>query len=813
MYDLIINHQLNIMLALSGACGICVVFVLLSKAISKSKKRSLFLIELCAMFLLLVDIGATMYDGDTSVTGYWMVRICNFFVFILTLSIIYFFNMYLRDVFTDNEDILVVPKRLRVTAAMYYVGIVMIIIAQFTDLYYYFDETNKYVRASGYFISYIFPIVIPIIQLSFVIQYYKKLHSGVRRSLLLFPLIPIAAAVIQVIFYGVNLVDMSIACMAIQLYLYALLDVNKTLDETHKVEVELIKNEEKALYGLFRQVVTAFASAIDAKDENTKGHATRVADYAKKISQISGKSNEECEAAYFTGLLHDVGKISLPDKLLKKRDDLTEDERVIFDGHVTRGKEILEQITEFPYLKDGAGYHHEWYDGTGFPEKLSGEQIPEIARIVAVADVYAEMSSIRKDREPLPQQIIREEIVKMTGKRLDPTYTKALIEMIDTDTDYMLREHHESETNELEKEIECSEYRSRYTKGILIDENVRKITFKYEDIRKADTEFSAPAIILYDSLDGRIHTTQRSIEINNYQEYGEAWFDGHAINTRARNMKMETSVDGTFSATKVGASGHFADVWSAILADVSSEEGEYIIEVARVKDHMRMRMICEELQTDMIVSLPDSSGSMYVSVTGEHCHISDITADTIGVAIREGDIPRISDEVTYIDRMVGDVPNIQIDSYFSEATDGMSISDGMEIKFHTMTLPAANLVWNCPFLVFFKSDDHVVHGTNYEELAIVRLDGEVVESGGSARSETETKKNDSFESWDKWKEVNKKGYECHVTMRRKHNRIIMHTENGGIDVKSTIYMQDKEEDILIAITGDQCALTDIRFIA
>ena len=319
MYDLIINHQLNIMLALSGACGICVVFVLLSKAISESKKRSLFLIELCAMFLLLVDIGATMYDGDTSVTGYWMVRICNFFVFILTLSIIYFFNMYLRDVFTDNEDILVVPKRLRVTAAMYYVGIVMIIIAQFTDLYYYFDETNKYVRASGYFISYIFPIVVPITQLSFVLQYYKKLHAGVRRSLLLFPLVPISAAVIQVIFYGIILVDMSIACMAIQLYLYALLDVNKTLDETHKVEVELIKNEEKALFRLFRQVVTAFASAIDAKDENTKGHAARVADYAKKISQISGKSNEECEAAYFTGLLHDVGKISLPDKLLKKR--------------------------------------------------------------------------------------------------------------------------------------------------------------------------------------------------------------------------------------------------------------------------------------------------------------------------------------------------------------------------------------------------------------------------------------------------------------------------------------------------------------
>ncbi len=163
--------------------------------------------------------------------------------------------------------------------------------------------------------------------------------------------------------------------------------------------------------------------------------------------------------------------------------------------------------------------------------------------------------------------------------------------------------------------------------------------------------------------------------------------------------------------------------------------------------------------------------------------------------------------------MVGDVPNIQIDSYLSAATDGVSITDGMEIKFHTMTLPAANLVWNCPFLVFFKSDDNTINGPNYDELAIVRLDGEVIESGGAARSDTETKRDDSFESWDKWKEINKKGYECHVDIRRKHNRIIMHTVNGGIDVKSIIYTQDKKEDIRVAITGDQCALTDIRFIA
>lgn len=813
MFDLIVTHQLNLMLALSGACGICAIFVLISKTLSAPKKKSLFLIEICSMCLLLVDIGATIYDGDPSVTGYWMVRICTFFVFLMTISVVYFFNLYLKDIVTDNTEILVSPKRLMFAACLYFMGIIMIVISQFTDLYYSFDASNMYHRSSGYFISYIVPFVAPVIQLSFVVQYYKKLHVGIRHSLLLFPVVPIISSIVQVFFYGINLIDMSIACVAILLYMFALLDVNTTLTETHKIEMELIKKEEKEVYSLFGQIVTAFVSAIDAKDENTKGHATRVADYAKKISEISGKSEEECEAAYFSALLHDVGKIAIPDKLIKKREDLTEDESVIFDEHATRGKEILEQITEFPYLQDGAASHHEWYDGSGFPDKLSGDQIPELARIVAVADVYDDMSSIKKDREPLPQQLIREEVLKMTGKRLDPKYTKALIEMIDGDTDYMLREHHESETNELESEISCKEYRSRYTKGILIDEEVRKITFRYEDTRKEDGEFSAPAIILFGSLDGRVHTTDRSIAINNYSEYGEAWFDGHVISTRARNMKLETLGDESTDGTDKSTPGLYTDVWSAMLADVAPEDGEYLIEAARVKDHMRLRMMCGEKQSDLIVSLPDSSGSAFISITGEHCHISEITTDTVGVTMREGDIPRISDEITYIDRMVGDVPNIQIDSYLSAATDGVSITDGMEIKFHTMTLPAANLVWNCPFLVFFKSDDNTINGPNYEELAIVRLDGEVIESGGAARSDTETKRDDSFESWDKWKEINKKGYECHVDIRRKHNRIIMHTVNGGIDVKSIIYTLDKEEDIRVAITGDQCALTDIRFIA
>ena len=809
MYDFIVDHQLNILLAMCGACGICAFFVYISNSLSGYKKRDLILVELAATGLLLFDRGATIFDGQTGEMAYWMVRICNLAVFLLTLGIIFFFNIYLTDVFAENDDILVTPKMLRVTGALCFVGIVLVILAQFTGMYYTFDANNTYQRAPLFFISYIFPVVVPILQISFVIQYYKKIHRGVRLSLLLFPLIPMVASFFQFALYGLMLTDMALSFASIQLYVMALMDTNASLEKTRKKEIALIMREEKTVYNLFRQIVTAFVSAIDAKDSYTRGHATRAAGYARRLAELSGKDEETCDAAYFSALLHDVGKISLPDKLLKKRGHMTEEEHRLFDEHVIRGRDILSGITEFPYLQEVAHYHHERYDGTGIPDGISGEDIPELARLVTLADAYDGMSSFREDREPLPQQTIREEIVKETGKRFDPAYAKQMLQMIDEDIDYKLRERLESETDELETELSCEAYRSRCSRGIPVTEEISRISFRYEvrtpepaeeaaddpdEKKQPERVFTAPTIILFDALDGRVHTNERSIAINGYSEFGEIWFDGRMICTRARNMKIDK--------------GEFETPAEVL-------PGEYMIEAVRVRDHMRLRFTAEEglyegYGFEVIVALPASSGTSFISLTGEHCHLSDIVADATGIVQKDEDIPRIADEVTYIDRMVGDMPNIQVDSYFSAVTEGVPVSEGMELIFHTMTLPTATLVWNCPFLVFFKSRNHLVHGPAYEELAIVRLDGESVESGGKARSTTEMQEGEDFEDWEKWKEINKKGFESKVLFRRFGNRITLSTENAGISVKSTIYLEKSDEDVCVAITGDQVALTDIR---
>ena len=115
MFDFIVEHQLNIILAMSGACGACALFVYISKTFSGYKKRDLILLELGATGLLLFDRGATIFDGEPGELAYWMVRVCNLAVYILTLLVVFFFNMYLKDVVTESGDVALSTKMLEAT--------------------------------------------------------------------------------------------------------------------------------------------------------------------------------------------------------------------------------------------------------------------------------------------------------------------------------------------------------------------------------------------------------------------------------------------------------------------------------------------------------------------------------------------------------------------------------------------------------------------------------------------------------------------------------------------------------------------------
>ena len=204
---------------------------------------------------------------------------------------------------------------------------------------------------------------------------------------------------------------------------------------SQEVEKKTEENEK-----LFMHVVHSLADAIDAKDTYTNGHSGRVAKYSKEIARRYGYSEKAQGDIYMMGLLHDVGKIGVPDAVINKPAKLTDEEFAMIKNHPAMGSRILKNIKEMPALATGARWHHEKYGGGGYPDGLSGNDIPEEARIIAVADSYDAMSSRRSYRDVLPQEVVRDEIEKGKGTQFDPKFADIMLSMIDEDTEYTMKE-------------------------------------------------------------------------------------------------------------------------------------------------------------------------------------------------------------------------------------------------------------------------------------------------------------------------------------------------------------------------------------
>jgi putative two-component system response regulator len=204
---------------------------------------------------------------------------------------------------------------------------------------------------------------------------------------------------------------------------------------TDEVEIKTQENESLSL-----RIVQTLAEAIDAKDTYTNGHSGRVAKYSREIARRYGYSRKRQDEIYMMGLLHDVGKIGVPDAVINKPARLTDEEYAQIKTHPTMGDRILKNIRERPKLAIGARWHHERYDGTGYPDGLSGNDIPEEVRIIAVADAYDAMTSRRSYRDILSQDIVRKEIQNGKGTQFDPAFADIMLTMIEEDKDYMLRE-------------------------------------------------------------------------------------------------------------------------------------------------------------------------------------------------------------------------------------------------------------------------------------------------------------------------------------------------------------------------------------
>lgn len=209
--------------------------------------------------------------------------------------------------------------------------------------------------------------------------------------------------------------------------------------EVDKKTQELVAQLER-MDRISTQIVKALSGAIDAKDAYTNGHSTRVAEYSKEIAKRAGFSERLQNDIYMMGLLHDVGKIGISDAIINKPAKLTDEEYTVIKSHSIIGSNILKNISEFPRLSIGTRWHHERYDGGGYPDGIMGTDIPAEARIIAVADAYDAMTSKRSYRSKLSQDMVRAEVLKGRGTQFDPVFADIMIDMIDEDVDYKMRE-------------------------------------------------------------------------------------------------------------------------------------------------------------------------------------------------------------------------------------------------------------------------------------------------------------------------------------------------------------------------------------
>lgn len=197
--------------------------------------------------------------------------------------------------------------------------------------------------------------------------------------------------------------------------------VSLRYDRIHKHDMEIIS-----------QAIGTFSKFIDSKDKYTNNHSYRVAEYSRLLAKKLKLPENECEDIYYIGLLHDTGKVIIDNKILNKPGRLTSQEYEVIKSHTTKGADLLKDFTAIKNISVGALYHHERYDGKGYPSGLEGERIPLVARIICVADSYDAMSSNRCYRAQLEKDQIIEQLVTNKGKQFDPDIVDIFLELLES---------------------------------------------------------------------------------------------------------------------------------------------------------------------------------------------------------------------------------------------------------------------------------------------------------------------------------------------------------------------------------------------
>lgn len=333
---------------------------------------------------------------------------------------------------------------------------VVLAVNVFTGVLFTFDASGEYVKGKLYFLVYLVPLYYILFGAGVLVTHKECFNTRQKCSIGVYIFMCALGPVMQMTLFPDVLLGLFTPSVAALIILFSmetpdyqklmktlaeLNELRRSLQKEVKKQTQAAEDRREKVERLSEQIILTLAKTIDAKDKYTNGHSERVAGYSREIARRMGMSEQEQKDIYCMGLLHDIGKIGISDAIINKTEKLTDEEYKLMLNHPVIGAEILKEISEIPDISIGALYHHEKYDGSGYPGGVAGEKIPFPARIIGIADAYDAMASKRSYRDVMPQQAVRAEIAAGRGTQFDPACTDIMLQMIDEDKEYRMCEH------------------------------------------------------------------------------------------------------------------------------------------------------------------------------------------------------------------------------------------------------------------------------------------------------------------------------------------------------------------------------------
>ncbi len=389
------------------------------------------------MLMIIGDLLDLFLGGTSGIRAFYFVYLGAFLYFSASSVMAMGFWGYLNALAEEKEKkskLIYMPGILCVV----YESIVLIINI-FSGFAFYVSEQNLYMRGP-LFILLNAPTLIYLGAIGLLFLHHKRFSVREGIVFFLFIMVPTIASIVrylhpEIAFYNAFF---SLGLVFVMLFIQAEEKVHLKQSEN---ELILLKNEKleqsnDLMDYLITQLTLGWSKSAEMLDAYGPGHSVRVANISKEIAFHLGFDEAKQVETYYAALLHDIGNNRVPEAVRYKVGKYTSDELETMKMHTVAGYHMLKGISEMPELSYAARWHHEKYDGSGYPNGLRGEEIPLVARIVAVADAYDAMTTVRSYRKIFPQDLVKEQLEAGMGIQFDPKIAKIMIDIMNEDIDY-----------------------------------------------------------------------------------------------------------------------------------------------------------------------------------------------------------------------------------------------------------------------------------------------------------------------------------------------------------------------------------------